>query len=182
MDEQPVPSSGAATERPMPPGTYRWDGRTFRPAGTGPGAILITIAVGLVAGLVGVGLGRVALPSTPSATTTTSATAAPTAVVTAAPTVAATQTPAPTPQTLSGSGSKVLTVNLAAGRYKVAWTAQGHDNFMLDVLGTRDVSLVNEIPPNPASGETVLTVQDSGSYTVQVQAATLTWTITLTRL
>jgi hypothetical protein len=63
MDEQPAQPSGAArtTEQPLPPGKYRWDGQTFRPAplvGSGM-AIAVIVALGLGA-LIGVGLGQVA--------------------------------------------------------------------------------------------------------------------------
>jgi hypothetical protein len=50
------------------------------------------------------------------------------------------------------------------------------------VHGSSDLHLVNEIPPNPPSGETFLKVDDAGTYQLQVQASTLTWTITLTPL
>jgi hypothetical protein len=177
MDEQHGQPSGSAlsSEQSRPPGVYRWDGKVLRPVG-GPstGRVLLIGAGAVLLLLVGVGLGRSSVQSTTTSTSTATTT----------PTVAATPTAAPTPQTLSGTGSKVLPIVLAAGRYKVAWTAEGHDNFIVTILGggSNQVHLVNEIPPNPSSGETVLEVHDTGSYTVQVEAATLTWTITLTPL
>jgi hypothetical protein len=37
---------------------------------------------------------------------------------------------------------------------------------------------VNEIPPNPSSGETVFDAPITGDYYLEVAASTLTWTIT----
>lgn len=142
----------------------------LRAAGPGVGRALLTAVGAIVLLLVGVVLGRASAQpaSTPATSATTATSAAPTA--------------APTPQALSGTGSKVVPVTLAAGRYKLAWTAQGSDNFIVKLLGQNTVGVVNEIPPNPTSGETVLSVQDSGNYQMQVEASTLTWTITLTPL
>jgi hypothetical protein len=41
--------------------------------------------------------------------------------------------------------------------------------------------LINEIPPQPASGE-VLFQSGGGLYLLEVNAATLTWTLTFTKL
>jgi hypothetical protein len=91
-------------------------------------------------------------------------------------------TPAPTPLTLSGTGSKVTDhFNLDAGNYKVDWTAQGHDNFIVHIHGegSGEQGLVNEIPPDPASGE-ILFQSGGGSFFLDIQASTLRWTITFT--
>jgi hypothetical protein len=87
------------------------------------------------------------------------------------------------PRTLSGTGSKVTAhFTLLAGGYKVAWVARGTmDNFIVhihDLKGAED-HLVNEIPPNPSSGE-VFFDSPGGEFYLDVQGATLTWTITLT--
>jgi hypothetical protein len=62
---------------------------------------------------------------------------------------------------------------------RVTWTARGSDNFIVTLHGQHDTLLVNEIPPNPASGETFLNA-GGGDYDLEIQAATLTWTVTFT--
>lgn len=144
----------------------------LRPARPTPGYAVFVGLVALVALAIGYALGY----ASRGAGTSTGASTQATTAASAAP------TPAPTPIALSGQGSKVLPVDLQAGRYKVSWTAQGHDNFIVTVLGDNQIHVVNEIPPDPSSGETVLSVKDAATYQLQVQAATLNWTITLTRL
>lgn len=167
-------------EQPRRRGIYRWDGTAFRPAA---GRVALFVGSALLVGLfIGCAIGlAAATPSTRTVSTTTG-TAAPSSSAVPTPRPTRSPTPAPTPIALSGQGSKVLTVALAAGRYKVSWSAQGNDNFIVKAHGAGDLVLVNEIPPNPSSGETLLTVQDTGSYTLEVQAATLTWSMTLERL
>lgn len=91
--------------------------------------------------------------------------------------------PAPkaAPISLQGQGSKVTDpMYVPAGNYKLAWTAQGHDNFIVHVVwSSGSDGLVNEIPPNPASGETVF-FSGGAEHIFVVDAPTLTWTITLT--
>lgn len=95
------------------------------------------------------------------------------------------QNPSPTPKaapiSLQGQGSKVTDpMYVPAGNYKLAWTAQGHDNFIVHVVwSSGSDGLVNEIPPDPASGETVF-FSGGAEHSFVVDAATLTWTITLT--
>ncbi len=83
------------------------------------------------------------------------------------------------PLTLTGQGSKVLQVDLEAGRYRVDWYAQGHDNFIVIVHAAVDHLLINAIPPDPVAGETYLSVRDTSTYVLEVEAPTLSWTITL---
>jgi len=94
-------------------------------------------------------------------------------------------TPTQSPVQLSGQGSKVTDpFHLAAGTYKIAWKADGGpDNFIVGAhRGTvEQPGLVNEIPPNPSSGETTLSV-DAGDYFLDVKASNLSWTITLTKI
>src|SRR5437773_482600 len=47
--------------------------------------------------------------------------------------------------------------------------------------GANEEGLINEIPPDPSSGEASLTV-DSGDYFLSVEAATLKWSITFTKV
>jgi hypothetical protein len=93
--------------------------------------------------------------------------------------------PSPVPRqalTESGQGSKIITsFHLGQGNYKVSWTAQGHDNFIVHIaLGDQTQYLVNEIPPNPSSGETLFNSPQDADYILQVKASTLSWTITFT--
>jgi hypothetical protein len=89
--------------------------------------------------------------------------------------------PQPSPISLSGQGSKVTNpMYIPMGNYKLAWTANGHDNFIVHVVwSTGQDGLVNEIPPDPASGETLF-FSGGAEHLFVVDAATLTWTITLT--
>lgn len=86
---------------------------------------------------------------------------------------------APTPLALSGTGSKVTPpFDLVSGNYRVTWTAQGHDNFIVTIhgAGSAEEGLVNEIPPAPASGEALFR-SGGGSYFLDIKASTLTWSI-----
>jgi hypothetical protein len=96
--------------------------------------------------------------------------------------------PSPTPPSpkvisLSGRGSKVLSpIHLEASNYRVSWKATGGtDNFQVTLHGApgADTLLVNEIPPNPSSGEAFLNA-GGGDYVLEVKASTLVWTITFT--
>jgi hypothetical protein len=93
--------------------------------------------------------------------------------------------PSPVPRhvvTESGQGSKIITpFHLGQGNYKVTWTAQGHDNFIVHInLGDQSQHLVNEIPPTPASGEVLFDSPQEADYILDVQASTLSWSITFT--
>lgn len=88
------------------------------------------------------------------------------------------------PRRLSGAGSKVTEhFSLQAAGYKVAWSANGQnpDNFIVYIHGLSGSSenLVNEIPPDPASGEAFFQ-SSGGDFYLSVAASTLTWAITLT--
>jgi hypothetical protein len=99
------------------------------------------------------------------------------------------------PKTFSGTGSKVTDhFQLKQGSYKLVWKASGgSDNFKVTAhwieatrpeelyrLPSDHQGLVNEIPPNPSSGETILDAHITGDYYLEVAASTLSWTITLT--
>lgn len=144
---------------PAPRRRYWTPSRLFAAAG----ALAATFAIGLA-------LGASARPA-PSSTETTQTISAP----------ASTPTAAPTPLALSGQGSKVLTIDLARGDYRLSWTAQGHDNFAVTLVGEKPSLLVNQIPPEPASGEALARI-GGGHYTLQVEAAKLTWSITFAPL
>jgi len=81
-----------------------------------------------------------------------------------------------------GVGSVVTNpMYIPTGNYKLAWTAKGGtDNFIVHVeWDGGDDGLVNEIPPKPRSGETVF-FSGGDEHLFSVDAAILTWTITLT--
>ena len=65
----------------------------------------------------------------------------------------------------------------------MAWSANGQnpDNFIVYIHGLSGSSenLVNEIPPDPASGEAFFQ-SSGGDFYLSVAASTLTWAITLT--
>jgi len=89
---------------------------------------------------------------------------------------------APAPVALSGAGSKVMTITLAEAPYRLSWTAVGHDNMIVHIhQGAAVEGVVNQIPPDPSAGEEFFD-SPGGSLIVEVQAATLTWTITFTRI
>jgi hypothetical protein len=89
--------------------------------------------------------------------------------------------PKPAPISLHGQGSTVTDpMYIPTGNYKLAWTAQGHDNFIVHVeWSSGSDGLVNEIPPEPASGETVF-FSGGGQHLFVIRASTLMWTVTLT--
>jgi hypothetical protein len=88
--------------------------------------------------------------------------------------------PAPTPLALSGQGSKVTApFHLDAGNYRVSWTATGEStNFIVHIRAGQQVQyLISEIPPKPSSGEAFFQAA-GGDYFLEVDASTLSWTIT----
>src|SRR5260370_3764085 len=82
---------------------------------------------------------------------------------------------------LQGQGSRVTDpIYVPAGNYKLAWTAQGHDNFIVHVVWSSGSNgLGNEIPPDPASGENVF-FSGGREHLFVVHPPTLTWTLSLT--
>ena len=91
--------------------------------------------------------------------------------------------PPPEPYTLSGTGTMVTEpIHAPAGVYVVDWSATGRGNFIVHATQqglTR--YLVNEIPPNPPSGQTRF-VSNGGSYIFTVEASSLRWSLTFTWL
>ena len=103
---------------------------------------------------------------------------------------------APAVLKVTGKGSKVPHITLAAVTYVVSWTAKGGtcfsgagcigDNFQVDVQGSggSDDNIVNEVTSNNikkgSTGETSYTVTGAGVYLLKVVASSLTWTITFT--
>jgi methionine-rich copper-binding protein CopC len=87
------------------------------------------------------------------------------------------------PAPLTGTGSVVTApINLPAGSYRMTWTAQGHDNFIVNLHWSDGQSnLINEIPPDPANGEALVT-SGGGRHFLEIEGATLSWTITFTKL
>ena len=102
----------------------------------------------------------------------------------AAAAAAAAARAAAAPRTFSGTGSKITDkFTLVSGGYKVTWQARGSDNFIVHIHGQggRDEGLVNEIPPDPSSGEAFFN-SPGGEFYLEVRASTLTWTLTLTKV
>jgi hypothetical protein len=135
--------------------------------------ILVGVACLIVGTICGSALASSSKPSTPTKSDLVPVTAAP---------VKSTPTPRQV-VSLNGQGSKVLPINLEQGSYRVDWTAQGPnpDNFILHIhLGAQDQGVVNQIPPNPASGQTFFESPQADTYNLEVKAATLTWTVTFT--
>ena len=119
--------------------------------------------------------------SGPSAANCPSPAAAATAAATAAPTkapVASTQ-----PVTVGGHGNSRPEVDLPKGYVKVDWTAKGHSNFSVRLIRSDGLEtlLVNEIPPDPSSGESFIRLA-GGHYELDISASALDWTITFTRV
>ncbi|MDP9403609.1 MAG: hypothetical protein M3P85_09815 [Actinomycetota bacterium] len=90
------------------------------------------------------------------------------------------------PRTLSGTGSKVTQkFTLLEAGYRVTWSARGsdNDNFIVHIRTPdgRDRGLVNEIYPEPASGEEFFD-SPGGEFFLVVDASELSWTVTLTKI
>jgi len=68
---------------------------------------------------------------------------------------------------------------LPRGAYRVSWQAQGRSNFIVRLEGSDTTHLVNEILPNPSSGDAFARL-GGGHYALDVQAAQATWSITFT--
>jgi hypothetical protein len=85
------------------------------------------------------------------------------------------------PIDLAGTGSSVREIDFPAGNYRLRWSAVGHGNFMVDLEGTESSNLVNEIAPDPASGEAFARI-GGGHYALNIQAATLSWTLSFVPL
>ena len=82
---------------------------------------------------------------------------------------------------LSGQNSKVLEVDLPGGRYRMSWTAVGSGYFGVRLEAEESSLLVNEVPPEPSSGETFVRL-DRGRHIFSVEASNLNWTITFVPL
>lgn len=173
-----IPPAESAVGQLSPDGRWRWNGQrweTTAPPPSASGGWGRAAAVGIVCLIVG-GVCGAAVDSAGHGTAprTTSSTSA----GTESPSPIASKAPAQ-PVSLSGSGSKVINVELASADYRVTWTATGHDNFIVIVHGQSDTHLINEIPPSPSSGEAFFP-SGGGQFTVEIKASTLTWTITFT--
>jgi hypothetical protein len=91
--------------------------------------------------------------------------------------------PRPAAVTITGHSDQVTSpspFHLDARAYRVSWNAQGQDNFVVTIVSaTQFEPLLNETPPQPASGE-VKFQADGGDYHLVVAVSTLTWKITFT--
>jgi len=99
---------------------------------------------------------------------------------------AAAERAAAAPRTFSGVGGKVTgKFTLARGGYKVEWRATGpRGNFIVqihDSAGNSYPSIVNEIPPDPSSGEGFFK-SPGGEFYLEAESSQFTWTVTLTKV
>jgi len=83
---------------------------------------------------------------------------------------------------VSGDGSKVLEVELPRGKYRLTWTTEGRGYFGVNHENGSSTNLINETPPEPNSGETIVRIGDSGRQLFAVKASTLTWTLIFAQL
>jgi len=83
------------------------------------------------------------------------------------------------PIILDGQGSERRAVDLPRGTYHVSWQAQGGNRFVASLSGAQVMTLVNEEPPSPRSGETFAAL-DGGRYVVDVQSRSR-WSIVFAR-
>jgi len=67
------------------------------------------------------------------------------------------------------------------GNYRVSWQASGDSNFVVYIQGQSKDLLVNEILPNPSSGQ-VLFSSAGGQFIISVEASNATWRLTFTWL
>lgn len=89
------------------------------------------------------------------------------------------------PRTISGTGSKVTSsFTLLEAPYRVSWSAQGErENFIVHIRNAAggDEGLVNEIHPEPSSGEEFFD-SPGGEFFLEVDASELSWTATFTKI
>lgn len=107
--------------------------------------------------------------------------------------VVASPTPSPVqPIVLSGTNAKVTDpMEIPPGNYRVSWqatdTAKWSDgstmteNFAVYLQGQEKNLLINEVLPNPSSGEALFT-SGGGSFILDVEVSSATWKITFTWL
>ena len=70
--------------------------------------------------------------------------------------------------------------HLDARDYRVSWSAQGNDVFIVSIASqTQSGSLITEVAPVPTSGNVTFNA-DGGDYHLVLEASTITWTITFT--
>lgn len=82
------------------------------------------------------------------------------------------------PISITGSDSRVRTVDLPAGRYQVSWTAKGSGAFIVKhELDTRPASVVSQFLPDGGSGDTILRIANFGPQVFNVHAHGLDWRI-----
>ena len=148
-----------------------WTGGRLALAG---GVLVVAWLLGLCAGAVGANQTKTGAAPLP---------------VASAPVATPTPTPVakPSPLALSGQGSKVVEFDLPKGSYRLSWTAKlsgqdkytSQDNFIVHLEGAESSGLINELPPNPSSGESFVRL-GGGHYALDVKASVLSWSITFT--
>ena len=85
--------------------------------------------------------------------------------------------------TLSGRNSKVLEVDLHAGRYRLQWERSGHQLFYVRDESERDgkgETLIQSLSSYPNSGETVVRLTGGGTHILNVQANNIDWSFSFT--
>jgi hypothetical protein len=105
------------------------------------------------------------------------------------PSLAPSPSPIPSPVqpiALSGTNSKVTDpMDIPPGSYRVSWSAtdtgQFSDNFVVYIQGQSKNLLINVVIPTTPKGEALFT-SGGGSFIVDVETSSATWTITFTWL
>jgi hypothetical protein len=110
----------------------------------------------------------------------------------ASPSPSPSPTPSPVqPILLSGTNSKVTDpMEIPPGNYRVSWKATDTQQiggttvselFEVYVQGQQKNLVVNEVLPNPSSGEALFS-SGGGSFIIDVEVSSATWRITFTWL
>ena len=111
------------------------------------------------------------------------------------PPVVATPSPTPSPVQpilLSGTNSKVSDpIDIPPGSYRISWQATDtgrwsdgsvmSENFFVYIQGQNKTLVVNEVLPNPSSGEALFS-SAGGSFIIDVEVSKATWNLTFTWL
>jgi hypothetical protein len=85
------------------------------------------------------------------------------------------------PLVLSGQRSKVLELDLPLTAYRVIWNAEGKGHFAVRHESGRrgkGALVVNEVAPNPDSGESIVRIDEPGVQVFSIDAPNLAWTLT----
>lgn len=87
------------------------------------------------------------------------------------------------PLEVSGQGSKILELDLPRGRYRLNWTAEGDDLFILyHEEAENSVTLTSGNVPTVSHSEKVVRLSESGRHIFSVHGDKLTWKLTFVPL